>query len=259
MQYSLENLFSVKDRVVVVTGAGGGIGAELSRCLLQLGAKVAICSRNEQTLRRMEESVSEPSLRENLLVVPADVAYEESVQEMMEEVHRHFGSIDGLVNCAGITDLEPAEEFDMNRFRQVLEVNLTGTMTCCKAAARYMLPAGYGRIVNLSSVRGLQGKAKYSAYAASKGAVSTLTKSLAVEWATRGINVNAVAPTFVLTDINRDMLSDETQKNWVLSRIPKGTLGQASQMAGPIVFLLSPASEFVTGEILYVDGGWTAG
>jgi NAD(P)-dependent dehydrogenase (short-subunit alcohol dehydrogenase family) len=147
----------------------------------------------------------------------------------------------------------------MEKFKWVMNVNLFGTANCCKAAGRYMLEKGKGRIVNFSSVRGLQGKAKYGAYAASKGAVNTYTKSLAVEWATKGINVNAIAPIFTLTNINKDTLSDKEVYNWVISRIPKGKLSETGFLVGPVVFLLSKCSEFVTGEILYVDGGWTAG
>ena len=121
-----------------------------------------------------------------------------------------------------------------------------------------MLKQKKGNIVNLSSVRGMQGRAKDMAYSPSKGAINQLTKSLAIEWADSGINVNAIAPTFILTEMNRGMLEDKETYQWVLSRIPKNRLGALKDIIGPLTFLCSPGSEFITGQILYVDGGWTA-
>jgi len=129
----------------------------------------------------------------------------------------------------------------------------------CQAVGKYMLEAKKGRIVNFSSVRGLQGKAGYLAYAPSKGAVNLLTKTLAVEWARENINVNAIAPIFTLTDMNRSILDDKKRMTGVIGRLPKGRLCETGLLVGPTVFLCSNCAEFITGHILYVDGGWTAG
>ncbi len=146
----------------------------------------------------------------------------------------------------------------MAEWERVIRVNLEGTFLCCKEVGKVMLQQERGKIVNISSVRGLQGRANDPAYPASKGAVNLLTKSLAIEWAQKGITVNALAPTFIRTDLNAFLLNDPATREWVLGRIPMGRVGQIWDLFGAAIFLASAASDFVTGHILYVDGGWTA-
>jgi NAD(P)-dependent dehydrogenase (short-subunit alcohol dehydrogenase family) len=169
-----------------------------------------------------------------------------------------FGRIDILVNSAGIVSLKPTIEFPLEEWRRIIAVNLEGAFLCCKEVGKAMLRQERGKIINMSSVRGLQGRANDPAYPASKGAINLLTKSLAIEWAAKGINVNAIAPTFIRTDLNAFMLDDPPTRDWVLSRIPMGRVGQIWDLFGAAVFLASPASDFITGQTLYVDGGWTA-
>jgi gluconate 5-dehydrogenase len=186
------------------------------------------------------------------------VTSEAQVQEMVQRVVDEFGRIDILVNSVGIVSLKPTTEFPLEEWRKVIRVTVEGTFLCCKEVGKVMLQQERGKIVNISSVRGLQGRANDPAYPASKGAVNLLTKSLAIEWARKAITVNAIAPTFIRTDLNAFMLDDQSTREWVLSRIPMGRVGQIWDLFGAAVFLASPASDFITGQILYVDGGWTA-
>jgi len=257
MEYEVGKMFGITGDVAIVTGASGGIGEEVALAMASLGAKVALVDIN---VTKINDNVSK--LKGNgfeVLGIQTDVTNKESVKAMVEQVKKNFGSIDILINCAGVAYLDDAIDFDEQKWDWVIDVNLKGTLLTCQAVGKHMLQQKKGRVVNFSSVRGLQGRPKLSAYATSKGAVNLLTKSLAVEWAKDNVNVNAIAPTFTLTDINRDVLNDKQAYEGVISRIPKRKLCEPQWIVGPVVFLCSPCAEFITGHILYVDGGWTAG
>jgi 2-deoxy-D-gluconate 3-dehydrogenase len=175
---------------------------------------------------------------------------------MLQHFAERLGRVDVLVNSQGAVHLQEAAEFDMDAWQRVIDVNLKSVVLCCKHAGRRMLAAGRGKIINISSVRGFQGRAQDLAYAPSKGAVNQLTRSLAIEWGPRGVNVNGIAPVFTLTAINRTLLADPTKLEWVMSRIPMKRLGNLDDLFGPVVFLASAASNFVNGHVLPVDGGW---
>jgi len=249
-------MFGIAGKVAIVTGAGRGIGLEVARGMGRLGARTVLADLDESAVTQASGGFREDGI--DALAIPTDVTSEPSVEAMAQRVVERYGRIDILVNCAGVLYNESALEFDMEKWQLVMDVNVRGTFLACRAAGRHMLARKEGRIVNFSSIRGLQGREKYHAYGPSKGAVDMLTRTLAVEWAKEGINVNAVAPAFTLTEMNRSMLADKPMHDWVISRIPQGRLGEPQWFVGPVVFLCSASAEFVTGAILYVDGGWTA-
>jgi len=253
---AVPDLFSLAGRVALVTGGSRGLGRGIALALAAAGAHVAPASRTEGDLQAVAAEVR--ALGRRACPVAVDVTDEASVQAMVQRVVDELGSIDILVNSAGIVSLKPTIEFPVDEWQHILDVNLRGTFLCCKEVARVMLAQGRGKIINISSVRGHQGRANDPAYAASKGAVNLLTKSLAIEWARQGITVNAIAPTFIRTDLNTSLLDDPSTRDWVLSRIPMGRVGQIWDLFGLAVFLASPASDFITGQTIYLDGGWTA-
>ncbi len=256
MEYNLDAMYGLKDEVAVITGGSGSIGAEAGVTLASLGARVVLLGRNEKKLGKIQEEYRSRGMEIDIGTV--DILEKASVQAAMKNVADKYGRIDILINSAGVSYLEDAVDFSEEKWDQVMGVNVKGMFLCCQAAGKYFLEQKKGRIVNVSSVRGIQGRTRDMAYAPSKGAVNQLTKSLAIEWAPHNICVNAIAPTFTVTEINREDLKNKEYHDWVLSRIPKGRFCELKYLVGPIAFLCSPCVEFVTGQILYIDGAWTA-
>jgi gluconate 5-dehydrogenase len=253
---AIPTLFELTGRVAIVTGGSRGLGRGMALALAAAGADVVPVSRTEGDLVAVAAEIRDLGRRS--LPVAADVTDEADVQALVRRVVNDFGRIDILINSAGIVIIKPTTEFPLDEWQRVIRVNLEGTFLCCKEVGKVMIRQGGGKIVNLSSVRGFQGRAKDPAYPASKGGVNLLTKSLAIEWAPNGITVNAIAPTFIRTDLNAFMLDDPSTRDWVLSRIPMGRVGQIWDLFGLVVFLCAPASDFITGQTIYADGGWTA-
>ncbi|HEU4671264.1 MAG TPA: SDR family oxidoreductase [Candidatus Limnocylindrales bacterium] len=255
------DMFSLDGRVALIPGGGGGIGAALAEGLAKAGAKVAVAGRHREpcddAIQRVAAAGSEG------LTITADATKEEDAERMVAETVERFGQIDLVVNAVGGGAgqvLHPAEEYPRSDWDWIMELNVRSTILPTQAAVRRMIADGRrGAIVNLSSVRANLGiNAGYSAYVAAKGAISSLTRQWATEWAKHGIRVNAIMPTFVDTPQVASLLADPQFKAGIVSRIPIGRVGETRDLVGPVVFLCSDAASFVTGQILGIDGGLTA-
>jgi len=249
--------FRLDGKASLVVGGNKGLGQAMALALAAAGANVCIVGRGPGGLQETAEAISK--LGRKGKSIAADVTQEEQVEKVVSGMLDFFGKIDILVNSQGTAHLQPVLEFDTGAWQKVIDVNLKSVFLCCKHVGKVMLEQGKGKIINISSVRSFQGRIEDAAYAPSKGGVNQLTRSLALEWGPKGINVNALAPVFTLTAINESFLKDHAKSEWVLSRIPMKRFGQLDDLFGPIVFLASDASNFVNGHVLLVDGGWIAG
>ncbi|ORC37783.1 hypothetical protein B4O97_01920 [Marispirochaeta aestuarii] len=246
--------FRLSGRSALVVGGTKGLGQAMALGLAAAGADVCVSGRGPAGLTETAEAINRLGRKGTSFA--ADVTEEKKVEELMSFMEETYGGIDILVNSQGIVHLQSSTEFDTAAWQRVMDVNLKSIMLTCKYAGRYMLEKKRGKIINISSVRGFQGRAEDLAYAPSKGAVNQITRSLAIEWGPKGVNVNGIAPVFTLTAINKKILSNPEMKNWVLGRIPMKRLGELEDIMGPVIFLASDASDFVNGHILPVDGGW---
>lgn len=255
----LKRFFDLSGKVAIVTGGAGGFGKAVSIGLAVYGADLVVTSR---TLSSLEETANDiKRLGRKALAVSCDVVDPGSVGSMVKQTLDEFGKIDILITSAGIAARAPAEDMPIEDWQKVMDVNVKGTFLCCQAVGKAMIKQGTGgKIITVSSIRGLLGHpGGYSAYGTSKGAVHLLTRQLATEWAKYKINVNSIAPCIFWTPLTAPILNDEKLYNIFMSRIPWGRAAEPEDFVGAAVFLSSGASEFVTGHILYVDGGSTAG
>ncbi|WP_347353995.1 SDR family NAD(P)-dependent oxidoreductase [Acetoanaerobium noterae] len=254
----MKNMFSLEGKVAVVTGGAGSLGEGVATGLALHGADVVVTGRTIETLQSTVKKVEE--LGKRALSIACDVTNEDQVKAMAKKAVDAFGKIDILVTVAGIAKRFPAEEFPVEAFEQVMAINVIGTFIPCKVIGNVMKEQGHGKIITVSSVRAFAGHpGGYAAYGTSKGAVALLTKQLATEWAKYNINVNSVAPTIFWTPLTQEVLEDEKLKKIFLDRIPMGRAALVQDMVGTTVYLSSAASDFITGQIIYVDGGCTAG
>lgn len=242
-------LFDLAGRRALVTGGGGGLGAGMAEALAAAGARVAVLGRSE--------TASETAARVGGVAVRADLADRGELRRGFAEAVEALGGLDVLVAGHGTLHAGPALELGLDAWDDTLEVNLTSVFALCRLAGELMVPRGAGKIVTVASMLSFQGGLNASAYAASKGGVAQLTKALANEWAPHGVNVNAIAPGYVKTALNRHIWHDDPARSEaVLARLPAGRWGEPSDLAGAVVFLASPASDYVHGIVLPVDGGW---
>lgn len=247
--------FRLTGKNALVTGSSRGMGAAIAIALAQAGANVAIHA-SKSVPEGVIEAVAVTGVRH--IALTADLSHPDRAPELIEQTISALGSIDILVNNAGITRRAPAVDYSIVDWDDVIATNLTSVFRLCQCAARPMLERGEGKIINIASLLSFQGGITVPAYAAAKGAVAQLTKALANEWAARGIQVNAIAPGYMATDLTEALQNDATRNRQILERIPAGRWGSPQDVAGAAVFLASAASDYINGHILAVDGGWLA-
>ena len=249
--------FDLTGRRVWVTGASRGLGRAIALGFATAGADVALTSRTADAVRAVADEAG--ALGARTLVLPASVSDAAAVSAAVAEIVGAWGGLDVLVNCAGVSPtFKRAELVEDEEWRHVLDVNVTGSFLCAREAAKVMLDAESGAIVNVSSIHGQVGMERMSAYSASKGAVDALTRTLALEWAGRGIRVNTLSPGYFETDMTEALRGHKKWRGHLLSRIPLGRFGVPEELVSAALFLSSDASGFMTGANVVVDGGWTA-
>lgn len=243
-------------KTVVVTGGSKGIGKEIALTFAELNANVVISGRNEETLNAALKELKQ--FNESCMAVQGDLSDIQAARELIDAAANQFGTVDILVNNAGVNIAKPAMEVTEEDWDTILDLNLKTAFFASQTAAKYMIEQKSGRIINIASQMAFVGYIKRAAYCSSKGGLVQMTKALAVEWAKHGVKVNAVAPTFIETELTAKMFEDEEFKKDVDSRILLEGLSQAKDISGAVLYLASDLANFVTGETIKVDGGWTA-
>jgi 2-deoxy-D-gluconate 3-dehydrogenase len=238
----------------MITGANTGLGQAIAIALAEAGAEIVAVGRTEPT----ETRTAVLALKRRFLAVPADLGNTEAIPAVVEAAVAEFGAIDILVNNAGIIRRSEAIDFSEADWDAVMNVNLKSTFFLTQAVGRRMLAAGRGKIINIASMLSFQGGIRVASYTASKSGIAGLTRLLANEWAAKGVNVNAIAPGYFATNNTQALRSDESRNRDILARIPAGRWGQPAELGGTAVFLAAPASDYVHGAIIPVDGGWLA-
>jgi NAD(P)-dependent dehydrogenase (short-subunit alcohol dehydrogenase family) len=258
----VKKLFDLSGSVALITGASVGFGEAICLAFADYGCDIAASDLDIPATQKLVDRIKQKGRR--AVALSADTSKPEAITAMVEGAVQAMGTIDILVNCAGIPQHNPAEDTPVEVWDRVIDTNLRGTFLCCQAAARVMLPKRKGNIINFSSIAGSVGVGRgANAYCASKGGINTLTKQLALEWADRGIRVNAIAPCQFMTPGLKAVMAkpqfdpQKLMQTWI-SNIPLGRVGEPEEIVGPALFLASAASSMVTGVILPVDGGYLA-
>ena len=251
-----DTLFSVRDKVVLVSGGSRGIGRAIARGFAERGSKVVVTGRDENTLKAAAAEISKDG---TVAYRVCDVADSAVIPKMVSSVIDEFERIDALVNVAGVNRRKPALELDEQDYDFIMDINLKGAWLMSKSVGEHMVKSGAGTQINISSLNNERPVKNVAPYAMSKAAMGHMTRSLAMEWGPRGVRVNGLAPGFVLTDLTQKLWSNPRMKDWVVPNTPLRRLGSPDDMIGAAVFLASEASAWMTGQILYVDGGFTAG
>ena len=250
-------LFDLTGKRAFVVGGTRSIGRAIALGLAEAGADVAVAARTEKDLAAIAESIEALNVR--AATVALDVSDIDEIPRAVEQVDEQLGGIDILVNVAGTTVRKPIEEFTTEEYDRIMDVNFKGIYFICQEVGKQLVARKEGKIINIASLATAIGLPKITVYSGSKGAIGQFRRSLAVEWAPYNIQVNALAPGFIATDINAKAWDNEEFKSWVENRTPAGRIGKPDDMTGTALFLASAASDFVTGQVIYVDGGVMAG
>ena len=249
-------LFDLTGRLALVTGSSRGIGLALSRALASAGARIVLNGRDRATLAATAAALRAEGV--DASVAAFDVTDEPAIVAEVARVEREVGAIDILVNNSGITVRRPLEDFDTGDWDRIIATNLSGAFKVGRAVARHMIPRGRGKIVNVCSINSELARYSIAPYVASKGGLKNLTKGMAIDWARHGIQVNGLGPGYFATELTAPLVADRDFTAWLEKRVPMGRWGDVKDLGGAAIFLCSPASDFMTGQMLYVDGGVTA-
>lgn len=248
------SMFSLNDKVAIVTGAGRGLGAAMAKGLAEAGASVLVADIDLSMATDTAHSIEKLGVK--ALPVKVDVGDAADVKKMVDTAVQSLGTVDILINNAGINRRNPCIEMSEEDWDAVIRVNLKGTFLCAREVGKILVPKKSGKVINITSLLSIVAQPNRGPYASSKGAVSQLTKVLALEWAPYNINVNAIAPGYTATELNTKLMEDKAVYDELTSRIPMGRWAQPEELNGTVVYLASDASNYVTGQILAVDGGY---
>jgi gluconate 5-dehydrogenase len=252
-----DDLFSVSGQIVLVSGASRGIGRAIAKGFAERGASVVITGRVAETLEKTAKEISRPG--GTIRAKVCDAADAKALQRLADEVVAEFGRIDTLVNCAGVNKRRKAEDYDEETYDYITNINIRGAFFLSVAVGRHMIRAGRGCQINIDSLNSHRPLDRVAPYAMSKAAMSNMTRALAMEWGPHGIRVNAVGPGLTLTELTQPLWKDAKLDKWRQENTPLRRIGRPEDMVGPCLFLASAAASFVTGQVLYVDGGTTCG
>lgn len=250
-------LFDLSGRRALVTGSSKGIGAALATGLAEAGAEIVLNGRDPEALKRARDELTERT-GAKVHTMPFDVTDAAAVQRAVQEIENRIGAVDILVNNTGIQHREPLLQVSAENFERVVHTNLTSAFLVGRAVAAGMIERGYGKIVNICSVQTWLARPGIAAYSASKGGLAMLTKGMCAEWAGSGVTVNGLAPGYVITELTRPLVDDPAFDSWIRGRTPAGRWASVEDLVGTLVWLAAPASDFVNGQVIAVDGGLTA-
>ncbi len=251
------DLLNLKGRVAVVTGGSSGLGVTFAQALAEVGANIVIAARRIDKLNEVADNLRDLGVK--VRTFQCDVSKQDQVQSLVADTVKNYGRLDTMVNNAGVAAMSPATEISLEDWNRVVSINLTGTFLCARESAKQMIKQRGGKIINIASIYGAVGDIfPASPYYATKGAIVNLTRDLAVEWAPFKINVNAIAPGFFPSEMTESIFQDSHYLEYINKQTPLGRTGSPDDLKGAVVYLASPASDYVTGQTIFVDGGWTA-
>jgi NAD(P)-dependent dehydrogenase (short-subunit alcohol dehydrogenase family) len=247
--------FSLEGKVAMVTGSSKGLGEAAAMALAKAGADVAVCGRNRTDIDRVVGRIKATGSRSAGFIL--EVTSTQPVRQGVDAILEHFGRVDILLNNAGTNYRVPVLEYPEEEWDRVIDTNLKGYYLVAQAVVPQMIAHGYGKVINMGSILGRIGIINQLAYASAKGGVDQMTKIMAIEWAKRGVRVNAIAPTYFETEMVKQIRNDKERFDFINTRTPMGRWGRLEEIEGIVIFLSSPASDFITGQSIAIDGGWT--